>query len=292
MSVKLGRMLEAWEEVDHIDNDKTNDSLDNLQILCGEENRKKYRNTQNPAAHGTYANYRHGCRCDECVRAFRDYQKTYYHRHKTKARKEDRVYTKDFLIRQAIQEQLGRAKQKKEVAWLQNNEDPSTVIVFGSAVDFNRFVKLGYDTQALIENADHTYSVSSESLSKKPSLSSKAIVEMECEFCHKIFTASKSNRIGKHIYCSRQCYADANKGKPGKPQKLVVTKEQLLKDIAEIGSYTGVGAKYGVSCNAIKKRCKTYNILDEVAPIIKQHIKQVAIQNNPNTNRRKTKHVQ
>lgn len=33
MSVKLGRFLEEHEEVDHIDTDRTNDNIDNLQIL-------------------------------------------------------------------------------------------------------------------------------------------------------------------------------------------------------------------------------------------------------------------
>src|SRR5690242_17532535 len=38
MAVKLGRFLTEHEHVDHIDNDKTNDSLDNLQILSQREN--------------------------------------------------------------------------------------------------------------------------------------------------------------------------------------------------------------------------------------------------------------
>lgn len=42
MSVKEHRILEEWEHVDHIDNDKTNDSIDNLQILSITENNKKY----------------------------------------------------------------------------------------------------------------------------------------------------------------------------------------------------------------------------------------------------------
>lgn len=41
MSIKLGRILSSEEEVDHIDNDKTNDSIENLQILSKSENRKK-----------------------------------------------------------------------------------------------------------------------------------------------------------------------------------------------------------------------------------------------------------
>lgn len=42
MSVKLGRFLSNEEHVDHIDNDKTNDSIENLQILTQRENSDKY----------------------------------------------------------------------------------------------------------------------------------------------------------------------------------------------------------------------------------------------------------
>lgn len=42
LSVKLKRKLKSFETVDHIDGNKINDSLDNLQILSREENTKKY----------------------------------------------------------------------------------------------------------------------------------------------------------------------------------------------------------------------------------------------------------
>lgn len=41
MAVKLGRYLTSDEEVDHIDCNKFNDSLDNLQLLTKEEHREK-----------------------------------------------------------------------------------------------------------------------------------------------------------------------------------------------------------------------------------------------------------
>lgn len=41
MAVHLGRFLEDEEHVDHIDNDKTNDDLSNLQILTLLENNRK-----------------------------------------------------------------------------------------------------------------------------------------------------------------------------------------------------------------------------------------------------------
>ena len=41
MEVRLGRRLTKNEEVDHIDNNKENDDINNLQVLTGIENRNK-----------------------------------------------------------------------------------------------------------------------------------------------------------------------------------------------------------------------------------------------------------
>ena len=41
MSVKEGRILKPYEHVDHIDNDCTNDIIENLQILSPSDNNKK-----------------------------------------------------------------------------------------------------------------------------------------------------------------------------------------------------------------------------------------------------------
>jgi hypothetical protein len=41
MCIKEGRILSKDEEVDHIDNDSLNDSIDNLQILTKKENKDK-----------------------------------------------------------------------------------------------------------------------------------------------------------------------------------------------------------------------------------------------------------
>ena len=41
MSIKEGRILSKKEEVDHIDEDKSNDSVNNLQILTKKENSNK-----------------------------------------------------------------------------------------------------------------------------------------------------------------------------------------------------------------------------------------------------------
>lgn len=39
---KIGRAMESWETADHIDEDKTNDDLENLQVLSLSDNVKKH----------------------------------------------------------------------------------------------------------------------------------------------------------------------------------------------------------------------------------------------------------
>lgn len=63
MAVHIGRRLEKHEEVDHIDNDRTNDDIANLQILSRVENRAKQARIQAPAAMREMT-------CDFCGAAF------------------------------------------------------------------------------------------------------------------------------------------------------------------------------------------------------------------------------
>lgn len=81
MAVKLGRMLRDDEQVDHIDNDKTNDDINNLQILSKEDNMAKYQETQQHNVHGTTSMYRSGCRCALCKEHNSAYQKRYRETH-------------------------------------------------------------------------------------------------------------------------------------------------------------------------------------------------------------------
>jgi hypothetical protein len=69
MSISLKRYLSDDETVDHINEDKTDDRIENLQILSSIDNIKKHHiQSFKPYEHGTYRSYRHNkCRCKLCV---------------------------------------------------------------------------------------------------------------------------------------------------------------------------------------------------------------------------------
>jgi predicted transcriptional regulator len=62
---------------------------------------------------------------------------------------------------------------------------------------------------------------------------------------------------GNKKYCSHSCADKESK-------KFDVDGNQLKEDFQKLKSYCAVGRKYGVSDNAIKKRCKKLNIFDEI----------------------------
>ena len=110
--------------------------------------------------------------------------------------------------------------------------------------------------------------------------------DYECEFCHKSFRTYRATRRCEHIYCSRECAAQAGSAKrladtTGAYEKVHIEKEQLLADFAELKSYRAVATKYGLSDNAIKKKCIKYEILDVIKPIVDANKKAVARANNP-----------
>lgn len=66
MAVKIGRILTKKEEVDHIDDDKTNDEISNLQVLTPKENAKKEGLARRlKPIHGSLTTYRY-CKCEIC----------------------------------------------------------------------------------------------------------------------------------------------------------------------------------------------------------------------------------
>ena len=84
MTVNRGSYLKDNETVDHIDENKSNDCIENLQILSLEENIKKHASfIKQSYEHGTYRMYHTGkCRCELCKQAKHDSLARYYAKHR------------------------------------------------------------------------------------------------------------------------------------------------------------------------------------------------------------------
>ena len=72
LAVSLGRFLEDDEQVDHIDDDKTNDDISNLAVISQEGNLKKAGLAKRKNVHGTLTISVH-CKCSLCLECKREY---------------------------------------------------------------------------------------------------------------------------------------------------------------------------------------------------------------------------
>ena len=76
LSTHLGRRLARAEHVDHVDGDKSNDVLENLQVLTPEENNRKHRLQQQTTKHMLKL------RCPACRKVFtREFRQTHRAKH-------------------------------------------------------------------------------------------------------------------------------------------------------------------------------------------------------------------
>lgn len=123
--------------------------------------------------------------------------------------------------------------------------------------DKKTFVK---DYQPMqIEDTDNT--VDAKQMTYKWQLIAKRqTIPLICKRCGKSFLTKQ--RQAK--YCSKACATH---------HKLTCSTQQLLEKMKQMKNYTTVANFYGVTNNAIKKRCIKLGIYDQVQPIIKQMIK-------------------
>lgn len=83
----------------------------------------------------------------------------------------------------------------------------------------------------------------------KKQITVKTDIKNFCLSCHKEITKDKK-------FCSQMCYNNYKK-------KFSISKEEMIESLKMLGSFRKVGKKYGVSDNAIRKRCITEGIFDE-----------------------------
>ena len=82
---------------------------------------------------------------------------------------------------------------------------------------------------------------------------------LTCACCGKTFSAKKKTKQ----FCSYNCAHEAGR-------KFNPTAEELLGVLQQTPNYTEVGKLFGVSANAVKKRCKHLGIFDEVTKMIRE----------------------
>lgn len=286
MSVKLGRFLKADEEVDHIDNDPTNDTIENLQILSGEANRNKYfilREQQHD--HGTMFWYRKGCRCTACIEAAKIYGKE--QRARAKQRLAAGMLPKSPEERypiKAAEKRLGRSLDKGECFWhLDGDTSNNTIdnlIIFKSFVDRRRFKASGANADLLKYNQDGTCTVD---LVYKPRKQSSKY-KYTCVQCGKMFETGVKRRI-EAAFCSRAC-CQLYRSLHNKSRCPEV--DELLKAFESIRTFRGVGKRYGVTDNTTKKWCIKLGILEQIQKIIDESKKETFKKNSrPKTEKEK-----
>lgn len=78
----------------------------------------------------------------------------------------------------------------------------------------------------------------------------------QCRWCSGVFRPSSKNQQ----YCTRLCWATSAEARADRPHRRKVPRpsyEQLLAELAE-STWLAVGAKYGVSDNAVRKWIRRY----------------------------------
>lgn len=151
---------------------------------------------------------------------------------------------KVYYHRYAAEQIVGRVLKDTEVVHHidrnRNNNNVDNLIVFRT--DKDHAYHHTYEDIELIKHEDGTHSFPVELITK------------ECNSCGCKFVSTNE------MFCSRIC---ANEYKKGNSIKKA-TYEQLKEDLKHL-SYIAIGAKYGVSDNAIRKWCKSYSLPRTVA---------------------------
>lgn len=83
-----------------------------------------------------------------------------------------------------------------------------------------------------------------------------------CKTCGKELTS------GQKVYCSNECRYSNKKETKVKKDKLNINAEILINDFKELKSFRGVGLKYQVSDNGIRRYCKKIGVYDKIRQYI------------------------
>lgn len=88
------------------------------------------------------------------------------------------------------------------------------------------------------------------------------IVKRYCKTCGKELTS------GQKVYCSNECRYSNKKETKVKKDKLNINTDVLINDFKELKSFRGVGLKYQVSDNGIRRYSKKIGVYDKIRQYI------------------------
>lgn len=169
------------------------------------------------------------------------------------------VYEHILVVEQKIGRYLTQEEVVHHVDENKKNNSPDNLIVFASQTDHSRFHKLKLNINDLILDGDHYITPIPESMVKNQMKNGRFSVEgflklyPEFEYLLNICPICGNKSINK--FCSSKC-ANINRQKEYSLEEL---KKQLLK---ENSNFVSIGKYFGVSDNAIRKRCRKHGLPD------------------------------
>lgn len=107
----------------------------------------------------------------------------------------------------------------------------------------------------ILNNAESSFKPKDVEAIKRQMVMSAPKEKKYCQICGKEILGDGEK------YCSHECAKKASR-------RFEATPNQLIEDFKELKSFTAVGRKYGVSDNAIKKRCKKLGVYEEIRQFI------------------------
>lgn len=169
-----------------------------------------------------------------------------------KAHQNGCVYEHIIVAEQKIGRYLTEEEVVHHIDENKKNNSPENLIVFATNIDHSRFHKLNLNISELSFSDGHYFvEITEEIIRNIIHKHLFSIEQFKQDFPEYIYLLNKCAVCGKECfnkYCSSECvHISQSKFNP--------TKDELLNDIINM-SMIQVGKKYGVSDNAIRKRCK------------------------------------
>ena len=149
-----------------------------------------------------------------------------------------------YIATQKLNRPLNKGEVVHHIDCDPTNNSPQNLMVFTNNAEHTKFHKYNLDTSLLEKLQNGSYKI----IDGYQHTINRTYI---CSYCGKQFVADW-NRKSQNQYCSQDCYQKSQ-------HRFELTIKQL-ENLVKQYSLSQIGRMYGVSCNAIKKRCLKYNI--------------------------------